>query len=117
MDNKMERQTFQMIWDMMHQYGLLHGLLAGLTALIRGAYEKEGLSKALLDAALCVVIGTFVFSFPGFETMFIEHPRWATIAAMVVGIIGANLIITTIRDSFVAAIKQLNPLNWFKKAK
>lgn len=117
MDNKMERQTFQMIWDAMHQYGLLHGLLAGLTALIRGAYEKEGLGKALLDAALCVVIGTFVFSLPGFVDIFAAQPRYATVAAMVIGIIGAQLIITTIRDCFTAALKQLNPLNWFKKAK
>lgn len=117
MEKKMERQTLQMIWEYMHQYGLLHGLLAGLTALIRGAYEKEGLSKALLDAALCVVIGTFVFSLPGFEGIFTEHPRYATVAAMVIGIIGAQLIITTVRDCFTAAIKQLNPLNWFKKAK
>lgn len=113
----MDRQTFQIVWDAMHQYGVLHGLLAGLTALIRGAYEKEGLSKAILDAALCVVIGTFVFSFPGFVTIFKDEPRYATIAAMVIGIIGANLIITTIRDCFTSALKQLNPTNWFKKAK
>lgn len=113
----MDRLTFQMIWDSMHQYGVLHGLLAGLTALIRGAYEKEGLLKAILDALLCVVIGTFVFSLPGFVGIFKDEPRYATIAAMVIGLIGANLIITTIRDCFTAAIKQLNPLNWFKKAK
>lgn len=103
--------------EYMHQYGFFHGLLAGLTALIRGAYESEGLGKALLDAALCTVIGTFVFSFPGFSGIFQEHPEYALVAAIVVGVIGANLIITTIRDSFTAAIKQLNPLNWFKKAK
>lgn len=113
----MDRQTFQMVWEAMHQYGVLHGLLAGLTALIRGAYEKEGLMKAILDALLCVVIGTFVFSLPGFVDIFKDEPRYATIAAMVIGLIGANLIITTIRDCFTAAIKQLNPLNWFKKAK
>lgn len=113
----MDRQTFQMVWEAMHQYGVLHGLLAGLTALIRGAYEKEGLMKAILDALLCVVIGTFVFSLPGFVDIFHDEPRYATIAAMVIGLIGANLIITTIRDCFTAAIKQLNPLNWFKKAK
>lgn len=113
----MDRQSFQAIWDLMHQYGILHGLLAGLTALIRGAYEKEGLSKALLDAALCVVIGTFVLSFPGFETMFEGHPSRAVFASMLIGIIGAQLIITTVRDCFTSAIKQLNPTNWFKKAK
>lgn len=117
MEIKMDRQSFQMVLDLMYQHGVMHGLLAGLTALIRGAYEAEGLRKALLDAALCVVIGTFVFSIPGFETMFEEHPRRAIIASMVIGIIGANLIITTIRDTFTGALKQLNPLNWFKKAK
>jgi uncharacterized membrane protein YgdD (TMEM256/DUF423 family) len=62
MERKMERQTLQMIWDAMHQYGVAHGLLAGLTALIRGAYESEGLAKAILDAALCSLIGVFAFS-------------------------------------------------------
>lgn len=114
MEDKMERH-WSVVWNLMHEYGIFHGLLAGLTALIRGAYEKEGLGKALLDAALCVVIGTFVFSFPGFVDIFNDRPEYATIAAMVVGIIGANLIITTIRDCFTAAIKQLNPSNWFKK--
>ena len=113
----MERQTLQMIISLMYQYGVFHGLLAGLTALIRGAYEAEGLGKALWDAALCVVIGTFVMYLPGFETVADEHPKAAIIGAMVIGIIGANLIISTIRDCFTAAIKQLNPLTWFKKAK
>lgn len=111
----MERSSIQAVWDLMAQFGILHGLLAGLTALIRGAYEKEGLTKALLDALLCVVIGTFVFSMPGFVEIFQDEPRYATIAAMVIGIIGANLIITTIRDCFTIALKQLNPANWFKK--
>lgn len=113
----MDRQTLQMFVDLMHQYGFFHGLLAGFTALIRGAYEREGLGKALLDATFCVVIGTFVFSFPGFVDLFKERPEYATIAAMVIGIIGANLIITTIRDCFKKAIDQLNPINWFRKGK
>lgn len=113
----MERQTLQYIISIMYQYGVLHGLLAGVTALIRGAYESEGLAKALLDAALCVVIATFVFYIPGLEDILKEHPTRAWFVATVIGIIGANLIITTIRDSFKAAIKQLNPLTWFKKAK
>lgn len=113
----MDRQTLHDVFAIAYQFGIMHGLLAGLTALIRGAYEKEGLLKAILDATLCVVIGTFVFSLPGFVDIFKDEPRYATIAAMVIGLIGANLIITTIRDCFTAAIKQLNPLNWFKKAK
>lgn len=113
----MERQTFQYVLELMQQYGIFHGLLAGLTALIRGAYETEGIWKAIWDAALCVVIGTFVMYLPGMETISEEHPKAAIIGAMVIGIIGANLIISTIRDCFTAAIKQLNPLTWFKKAK
>ena len=112
----MDRQLSYLI-SLMHQYGVLHGLLAGLTALIRGAYESEGLKKALLDAALCCVIGTFVFKFPGLEDTFNEHPNGALIAAIVIGVTGAKLIITTIRESFVAAVKQLNPATWFKKAR
>lgn len=112
----MDRQWSYFI-SLLNQYGVLHGLLAGLTALIRGAYESEGLKKAMLDAALCTVIGTFVFKFPGLEDTFEAHPTGALIAAIVVGVIGANLIITTIRENFVAAIKQLNPATWFKKVK
>ncbi|APD19733.1 putative holin [Pectobacterium phage PP101] len=113
----MDRQMLQSLIDLMQQHGVFHGLLAGLTALIRGAYESEGLAKALLDAALCTVIGTFVFAFPGFGDLFKESPQHALIAAIVVGVIGANLIITTLRDCFAAALKQLNPATWFKKAK
>lgn len=101
----------------MYEHGFMHGLLAGFTALIRGAYESEGLLKALLDAALCAVIGTFVFSLPGFVTIFAENPQYALFAAITIGVIGANLIITTLRDTFTAALKQLNPLTWFKKTK
>jgi len=114
---QMDRQTLQAILIIAQQYGLLHGLLAGLTALIRGAYENEGLGKALLDAALCALIGTFVFSLPLLDSYLHEHPNAALIICIVIGIVGAKLIITTIRDSFIAAIKQLNPLTWFKKAK
>lgn len=117
LDKDMERQTIQTVLVFLHQYGLLHGLLAGFTALIRGAYEKEGLGKALLDALFCAVIGTFVFSLPGFVSMFKETPEYALFAAIAIGVIGANLIITTVRDCFTAALKQLNPLSWFKKAK
>ncbi|QHJ82480.1 MAG: hypothetical protein [Bacteriophage sp.] len=117
MESKVDRQTFQYVVSIMHQYGLLHGLLAGLVALIRGAYESEGLAKALLDAALCTVIGVFAFHFAGTYEAFSTNVTWQLILAMVIGVVGANLIITTVRDSFVAAIKQLNPLTWFKKAK
>lgn len=117
MERKMERQTLQMIWDAMHQYGVAHGLLAGLTALIRGAYESEGLAKALLDAALCCLIGVFAFQVAGSFDSFNNNVTYQLILAMGIGVVGANLIITTVRDSFVAAIKQLNPLTWFKKAK
>lgn len=112
----MDRHWSNLI-SLMHQYGVLHGLLAGLTALIRGAYESEGIKKALLDAALCCVIGTFTYKFPGMEETFEAHPTGALIAAIVVGVIGANLIITTIRESFVAAVKQLNPATWFRKTR
>lgn len=111
----MERQTLQAIIAFLQQYGLLHGLLAGLVALIRGAYEKDGLGKAIFDAALCVVIASFVWAMPGFEKLAEESPNVGVIASIVIGIIGANLIITTVRDCFTAAIKQLNPLNWFRK--
>lgn len=117
MESNMDRQSLQAVVSLMYQYGIFHGLLAGLTALIRGAYESEGIWKAIWDAALCVVIGTFVMYLPGMETVADEHPKAAVIGAMVIGIIGANLIITSIRDCFSAAIKQLNPLTWFKKAK
>lgn len=117
MDNNVERQTLQAIISFMQQYGLLHGLLAGFTALIRGAYESEGLGKALLDALLCAVIGTFVFSTPFLEDYLAEHPNAALVICIVIGIVGAKLIITTARDSFTAALKQLNPATWFKKAK
>lgn len=117
MERQMERQTIQMLIGLMHQYGLLHGLLAGLTALIRGAYESEGLSKALLDALLCCLIGTVVFHFMNSFTSFTTNPTYLLIGAIVIGVVGANMLITTVRDSFVAAIKQLNPLTWFKKAK
>ena len=117
MDNNVERHTIQTIILVMQQYGLLHGLLAGFTALIRGAYESEGTGKTLLDAALCAVIGTFVFSTPFLEDYLKEHPNAALVICIVIGVVGAKLIITTVRDSFTAAIKQLNPTNWFKKAK
>lgn len=117
MDNKMERHTFQMIWEAMNQYGVAHGLLAGLTALIRGAYESEGLLKAILDAALCSLIGVFAFQVAGSFETFTTNVTMQLILAMGIGVVGANLIITTVRDSFTSAIKQLNPLNWFKKAR
>lgn len=117
MDTKVDRQTIQVIFLFMQQYGLLHGLLAGLTALIRGAYESEGLGKALLDAALCTVIGTFVFSLPILDGYLVNHPNAGFVVCIVIGVVGAKLIITTLRDSFSAAIKQLNPLTWFRKAR
>lgn len=113
----MDRQTLQMVWEYMHQYGVLHGLLAGLTALIRGAYESEGLWKAILDALLCSLIGVFAFQIAGTYVAFTTNVTMQLVLAMAIGVVGANLIITTVRDSFSAAIKQLNPLNWFKKAK
>lgn len=115
--SKLDRQAIQELISLMHQYGVLHGLLAGLAALIRGAYESEGLAKALLDAALCTLIGTFVFYMPASESYFSTHPGHALVASIVIGVVGARLIINTVRDSFSAAIKQLNPLTWFKKAK
>lgn len=117
MESQVDRQTLHDVFAIAYQYGIVHGLLAGLTALIRGAYESEGLVKSLLDAALCAVIGTFVFSLPILDTYLIEHPRSALVVCLVIGIVGAKLIITTLRDSFSAAIKQLNPLTWFKKGK
>lgn len=114
---KLDRQTLQMIASLLQQYGIFHGLLAGLTALIRGAYENEGRMKRLLDALLCAVIGTFVFSMPLLEEYLRDHPRGALLVCIVIGVLGANLIITTVRDTFTAAVKQLNPLTWFKKAK
>lgn len=113
----MDRQTLQTILMFAQQYGLLHGLLAGLTALIRGAYESEGLAKALLDAALCALIGTFVFSLPFLDAVLIPHPNAALVLCIVIGIVGAKLLITTVRDSFVVAVKQLNPLTWFRGGK
>ncbi|HEI0612424.1 TPA: phage holin family protein [Escherichia coli] len=112
---KLDRQTIQMIASFLNQYGVFHGLLAGLTALIRGAYENEGRVKRLLDALLCTLIGTFVFSLPLLDTYLVDHPKAALVICIVIGIVGANLIITTMRETFTAAIKQLNPLNWFKK--
>lgn len=117
LSGNMDRQTIQMVWEYMHQYGVLHGLLAGLTALIRGAYESEGLAKALLDAMLCCVIGVFAFQVAGTFDTFQSNVTMQLILAMVIGVVGANLIITSVRDCFTSAIKQLNPLNWFKKAK
>lgn len=117
MEKKMERQTLQFIWDYMHQHGVLHGLLAGLTALIRGAYESEGLAKSLLDSLLCCVIGLFAFHVAASYDTFRENATMQLVLAMVIGVVGANLIITTVRETFTAAIKQLNPVNWFKKTK
>lgn len=113
----MDRQTLQMVWEYMYQYGVLHGLLAGLTALIRGAYESEGLWKAILDALLCSLIGVFAFQIAGTYNAFTTNVTMQLVLAITIGVVGANLIITTVRESFSAAIKQLNPLNWFKKAK
>lgn len=117
LENKVDRQTLQMVWEYMHQYGVLHGLLAGLTALIRGAYESEGLWKAILDALLCSLIGVFAFQIAGTYDAFTTNVTMQLVLAMAIGVVGANLIITTVRDCFTAALKQLNPLNWFKKAK
>lgn len=111
----MDRQQLQHYLDLLQQFGIFHGCLAGLTALIRGAYESEGLSKALLDASLCVVIGTFVFYIPLLDTYLADHPRHAMAVAIVIGVVGAKLIITSIRETFTAALKQLNPLSWFRK--
>ena len=113
----MERLSIQMFLDLMHQYGVWHGLLAGLTALIRGAYESEGLSKALLDATLCSLIGLFAFQVADTFETFTTNVTMQLVLAIVIGVIGANLIITTVRESFSGAIKQLNPLTWFKKAR
>lgn len=113
----MDRQTLHNVFALAYQYGVDHGLLAGLTALIRGAYESEGFAKAILDAALCSLIGVFAFQVAGSFDTFNNNVTYQLILAMGIGVVGANLIITTVRDSFVAAIKQLNPLTWFKKAK
>ena len=113
----MERLSIQMFVDLMHQYGVWHGLLAGLTALIRGAYESEGLSKALLDAALCSLIGLFAFHVAGTVETFTTNVTMQLVLAIVIGVIGTNLIITTVRESFSGAITHLNPLTWFKKAR
>lgn len=117
LERQVDRQTLHDVFSLAYQYGIMHGLLAGFTALIRGAYESEGLIKTLLDAALCAVIGTFVFSLPILDNYLIEHPRAGLMVCIIIGVVGAKLIITTLRDSFSTAIKQLNPLTWFKKAK
>lgn len=117
LERQVDRQTLHDVFAIAYQFGIMHGLLAGLTALIRGAYESEGLVKSLLDAALCTVIGTFVFSLPILDSYLVTHPRAGLVVCIVIGIVGAKLIITTLRDSFSAAVKQLNPLTWFKKAK
>lgn len=116
-EHKLDRQALQAILIFAQQYGLLHGLLAGLTALIRGAYESEGFAKTLLDATLCALIGTFVFSLPLLDGYLKDHPNSALAVCIIIGVVGAKLIITTLRDSFVAAIKQLNPMTWFRKVK
>lgn len=117
MEAKLDRQTLQTVVSFLHQYGLLHGLLAGFTALIRGAYESEGFGKACLDALLCSLIGVFAFHVAGTYETFIEHQTWQLVLAMFIGVVGANLLITTVRDSFTAAVKQLNPISWFKKTR
>ena len=117
METQVDRQTLHDVFTLAHQYGIMHGLLAGLTALIRGAYESEGLWKAILDALLCSLIGVFAFQIAGTYDAFTTNVTMQLVLAMAIGVVGANLIITTIRDSFSAAVKQLNPLNWFKKAK
>ena len=96
MEKQMERQTLQVIWDAMHQYGVAHGLLAGLVALIRGAYESEGLAKAILDASLCCLIGVFAFQVAGSFDAFRENVTYQLILAMGIGVVGANLIISTV---------------------
>lgn len=113
----MDRQTLADMWELMRQYGILHGMLAGVTALIRGAYESEGLAKAILDAMMCSLIGVFAFQIAGTFETFSDNVTLQLVVAMAIGVIGANLIITTVRDSFTAAMKQLNPANWFKKAR
>ena len=117
METQVDRQTLHDVFTLAHQYGIMHGLLAGLTALIRGAYESEGLWKAILDALLCSLIGVFAFQIAGTYDAFTTNVTMQLVLAMAIGVVGANLIITTIRDSFSAAIKQLNPLNWFKQVK
>ena len=112
---RVDRQSLHDIFIVMNQYGILNGLLAGFTALIRSAYENEGLAKSILDAILCSIIGTFVFSLPVFDGYLDAHPKAAFIVCIVIGVVGAKLIITTLRTSFSVAIAQLNPLNWFKK--
>lgn len=116
-ETKLDRHTIQTIIQIAQQFGLLHGLLAGLTALIRGAFESEGFAKTLLDAALCSMIGTFVFSLPFIDVYLKDHPNAALIICIIIGVVGAKVIITTVRESFVAAVKRLNPMTWFKKVK
>lgn len=111
---KMDKQS---IVEFVRQDGVFHGLLAGLAAIIRGTYEGQGFRKSLLDMMFCVLLGTFVFSIPGFDKSIAGHRDYAIIAAMCIGMIGTNLIVTTVRESFKTAISQLNPLNWFKKGK
>lgn len=117
MDEQMERHALQVILDFMYQYGVWHGLLAGIVALIRGAYESEGLGKAILDSMLCAVIGLFAFQIAGSFETFQQNVTMQLVLAMVIGVVGANLIITSVRDCFKAALNQLNPTTWFKKAK
>lgn len=117
LESEVDRQTLHDVFVIAYQYGILNGLLAGFTALIRSAYENEGLLKSLLDAALCTVIGTFVFDLPILDSYLATNPHSALIVCIVIGVVGANMIITTLRDTFSAAIRQLNPLTWFRKAK
>ena len=93
MEPKVDRQTLQTVISFMHQYGLLHGLLAGFTALIRGAYESEGLSKAILDALLCCLIGVFAFHFAGTFETFVEHVTYQLMLAMVIGVVGVGFTV------------------------
>lgn len=107
----------QSIVDFVQQDGVYHGLLSGLAAFIRSTYEENGFRKSLLDTMFCILLGSFVFSFPGFDKAVAGSRDAAIILAMAIGMIGTSVITNTVRDSFTTAMAQLNPLNWFKKPK
>lgn len=107
---KMERTLTAIIFQYIQTYGLLYGILAGVVAIIRSAYEEERRDKRVWDAALCSVIGCVVYNFPYMEAEFAAHPTLAVVLSIVVGVLGADFIITFIREDIGAALKKLNPI-------
>ncbi|MBI0275453.1 phage holin family protein [Hafnia alvei] len=72
-------------------------LLAGLVALLRGLYDKDGIVKVLLDAVLCSIFGLFAQYIPCFHDAFINEPHRAFVACVVIGSVGSHYIIVLIK--------------------